>query len=301
MTRQGDDVVAVTGASGRLGTRLALRLAAAGAQQRLIVRDRSRAPRLPDGSVLPDADVAVVSSYADRDGMRRALDGAHVMFLVSGREAPDRVAQHLAAVDAAAAAGVERVVYTSFVGAAADATFTLARDHFATEQHLRRSGMRWTFLRNNLFHRAITTFVGDDGVIRGPAGEGRVASVSHDDVADVATAVLLDERSHAHDARTYELTGPTAITLAEAAATLADLTGRPIRYQAESVEEAYRSRAHYDAARAEVEGWVTSYTAIAEGTLEEVSDDVRRLVGRPARSFADWLDDYPDQWAHLVR
>lgn len=301
MTRQGDDVVAVTGASGRLGARLALRLAAEGAQQRLIVRDLARVPRLPDGTVLPDSDVAVVSSYADRDAMRRALAGVHVMFLVSGRESPDRVSQHVAAVDAAAAAGVDRVVYTSFVGAAADATFTLARDHFATEQHLRMSGLRWTFLRDNIYHRAITTFVGDDGVIRGPAGDGRVASVSHDDVADVATAVLLDERSHAHDARTYELTGPAAITLAEAAATLAGLTGRPIRYEEQTVEDAYRSRTRYEVPRAEVEGWVTSYTAIAEGALERVSDDVSRLVGRPARSFADWLDDYPDQWEHLRR
>ncbi|ACZ29074.1 NmrA family protein [Xylanimonas cellulosilytica DSM 15894] len=301
MPRQGDDVVAVTGASGRLGTRLALRLAAEGAHQRLIVRDLARVPRLPDGTVLPDADVAVVGSYGDGAAMRRALDGVRVLFLVSARETPDRVAQHLTAVDAAVAAGVERVVYTSFLGAAADAVFTFARDHFATEQHLRRSGLRWTFLRDNLYHHALTTFVGDDGVIRGPAGRGRVASVSHDDVADVATAVLLDERTHAHDARTYELTGPTAITLAEAAATLAELTGRSIRYETETVEQAYASRAHYGAGRAEVEGWVTSYTAIAAGELEHVSDDVARLVGRPARSFADWLDDYPDQWAHLRR
>ncbi|QAY69563.1 NAD(P)H-binding protein [Xylanimonas protaetiae] len=301
MTRQGDDVVAVTGASGRLGTRLALRLAAEGAQQRLVVRDLARIPRLPDGTLLPDSDVAVASSYADREAMLRALDGAHVMFLVSGRETPDRVSQHFAAIDAAVAAGVERVVYTSFVGAAADAVFTLARDHFATEQHLRMSGLRWTVLRDNLYHHALTTFVGDDGVIRGPADAGRVASVSHDDVADVATAVLLDERPHAHDARTYDLTGPTAITLAEAAATMSELAGRAIRYEVETTQQAYASRAHHDVPRAEVEGWVTSYAAIAAGELEHVSDDVSRLVGRPARSFADWLDDFPDQWAHLRR
>jgi uncharacterized protein YbjT (DUF2867 family) len=301
MTRLGDGVVAVTGASGRLGTRLALRLAAEGARQRLVVRDPDRAPRLPDGEPLPDAETAVVGSYADAEGMRHAFDGVGTVFLVSGREGPDRVAQHLAAVDAAAAAGVERIVYTSFAGASADAVFTLARDHFATEQHIRRSGLRWTFLRDNLYHHALTTFMGEDGVIRGPAGAGRVASVSHDDVADVATAVLLDEREHAHDARTYDLTGPAAITLGEAAAVLAELTGRPLRYEPETVEQAYASRERYRVPRAEVEGWVTTYTAIAAGELETVSADVERLVGRPARSFAQWLDDYPDQWAHLRR
>ncbi|WP_425955517.1 SDR family oxidoreductase [Xylanimonas sp. McL0601] len=300
MTRRADDVVAVTGASGRLGARLALRLAAEAAQQRLIVRDRARAPRLPDGAALPDSEVAVVASYSDGEGMRRALDGVRVLFLVSAQEGGDRVAAHVSAIDAAVAAGVERVVYTSFVGAAPDSVFTFARDHWYTEQHLRASGLRWTFLRDNLYHHALTVFVGADGVIRGPAAEGRVASVSHDDVADVATAVLLDERPHAHDARTYELTGPEAITLAEAAATLTELTGRPIRYEAESVEQAYAARAGYGVGPEVVEGWVTSYTAIAEGAMEHVSADVERLVGRPARSFAAWFDDYPDQWQHLV-
>src|SRR5262249_34462018 len=75
MRRGADDVVAVTGASGRLGARLALRLAAESAQQRLVVRDPARAPRLPDGAALPDSEVAVIGSYADGEGMRRALDG----------------------------------------------------------------------------------------------------------------------------------------------------------------------------------------------------------------------------------
>jgi uncharacterized protein YbjT (DUF2867 family) len=300
MVRRGDVVVAVTGASGRLGSRLALRLAAEGAHQRLVVRDLARVPRVADGLVLPDADVAVVASYGDGEAMRRALDGVRTMFLVSGREAPDRVGQHRSAVDAAVAAGVERVVYTSFARAAPDALVKVARDHWATEEYLRASGLRWTFLRDNLYHHALTTFVGPDGVIRGPAGEGRVASVSHDDVADVATAVLLDERSRAHDGRTYDLTGPEALTLHEAAETLTRLTGRQIRYEPETVEQAYASRTGYDVAPEVVEGWVTSYTAIAAGALETVTHDVDRLVGRPARSFADWLDDYPDQWRHLV-
>ncbi|WP_159793165.1 SDR family oxidoreductase [Puerhibacterium puerhi] len=298
---QANGVVAVTGASGRLGGRLALRLAAEGARQRLVVRDPARAPRLADGSALPQAEVVVAGSYADGEAMRRAFDGARTVLLVSGREEPGRVEQHRSAVDAAVAAGVERIVYTSFVGAAEDAVFTFARDHWHTEQHVRHSGLRWTFLRDNLYHHALTTFVGPDDVIRGPAGDGRVASVSHDDVADVATAVLLDERPRAHDGRTYELTGPRSHTLHEVAEVLSRLTGRTIRYEPESLEEAYASRAGYDVDPAVVEGWVTSYAAIAAGDLARVSDDVPHLVGRPARGFEEWLDDYPDQWAHLLR
>jgi NAD(P)H dehydrogenase (quinone) len=295
-----DGVVAVTGASGRLGSRLAFRLAAEGARQRLVTRSPASAPKLDDGRPLPESYITPIAGYRDAEGMRRAFDGARTVFLVSAHEAAGRVDEHVAAIDAAVAAGVERLVYVSFIGAAPDAVFTFARDHWHTEEHLRSTGLRWTVLRDNFYHHALTVLVGEDGVIRGPAGEGRVASVSHDDVADVATAVLLDERPKRHDGVTYELTGPEALTLDEVASTLSEATGRSITYHQETVDEAYASRERFGAEPYLVEGWVSSYEAIASGANEAVSQDVPRLVGRPARSFAQWLDDYPAEWAHLV-
>lgn len=276
-------LIAVTGSTGQLGGRLALRLAAEGASQRLIVRDPARAP------ALAHAEVAVAGGYSDDAVMRTALDGADSLFLVSGRESADRVEQHIAAIDAAVDAGVRRIVYVSFVGAAPEATFTLARQHWATEQHLRSSGLVFTILRDSLYHAMLPAMVGDDGVIRGPAGDGRVASVSHDDVADVATAVLLDAREHEHDGKTYDVTGPEALSLAEVAAQLSRSTGRDVRYENETVREAYAARAHYGAPPFEVEGWVTSYEAIAAGELAVVSPTVELLTARPAQSLADWL------------
>jgi uncharacterized protein YbjT (DUF2867 family) len=291
------DLIVVTGASGRIGRRLATRLAAEGAHQRLVVRSPDRAPVLPG----TETEVALSPGYRDVASMRAAFTGARTVFLVSGRESADRVTEHRAAVDAAVDAGVERVVYLSFMGAAPDATFTFARDHWATEEHLRASGLRFTFLRDCLYHDAIAHFVGADGVIRGPAGDGRVAAVAHDDVADVATAVLLDERAHAHDGQAYDVTGPAAYTLAEAAQELSTATGRTITYQPETLDEAYASRAGYGAEPWEVEGWVSSYAAIASGELAATSPTVRRLSGRPAQSFAEWLTVNPDVWAHLRR
>ena len=101
--------IAVTGATGAIGGRVARRLAERGVPQRLIVRDVSSAPGLP-GAIAVQA-----SSYADATAMRAALDGIHTLFLVSGRETEDRLHHHLAAVSAAHDAGVERVVYLSFV------------------------------------------------------------------------------------------------------------------------------------------------------------------------------------------
>ena len=84
----------------------------------------------------------------------------------------------------AVAAGVAHLVYTSFYGAAPDATFTLARDHWATEEHIRASGLAFTFLRDNLYADFLPLMADEHGVIRGPAGDGRVAAVAIDDVAD---------------------------------------------------------------------------------------------------------------------
>ncbi|MFF7873501.1 SDR family oxidoreductase [Streptomyces californicus] len=286
-------LIAVTGASGAVGGRVARRLARTGAPVRLLGRDPAR---LPD---IPGADRAPAAPYGDGEAMRRALDGAHTLFLVSAHESPDRVREHATAIDAAVAVGVERIVYVSFQGAAPDATFTFARDHWETEAHLRTAGVRHTFLRDNWYQAGLPAMTGTDGVLRGPGGEGKVAAVTHEDIADAAAAVLLDEGTD-HDGLAHDLTGPEAFTLAEAAEELSRVTGRPVVYVPETREEAYASRAGYGAPEWEVAGWVTSYEAIANGELAAVSDAVPTLTGRPATSFADFLAANPDSYRHLL-
>jgi uncharacterized protein YbjT (DUF2867 family) len=171
--------LAVTGSTGWLGGLVAGDLVDRGVAQRLLVRDASRAPRLPGAAVRE-------CTYGDRAAAERALAGVRTLFMVSAAEQEDRLREHLTFVDAAAAAGVAHVVYVSFFGAAPSATSTLARDHWATEEHLKASGMAWTFLRDNLYLEFVDAMVGQDGVIRGPAGDGRAAVVSHDDIARAA-------------------------------------------------------------------------------------------------------------------
>ena len=265
--------VAVTGSTGRLGGRIARRLAAAGVPQRLLVRDPARAPQLPGA-------VAVPASYGDAAAVEAGLAGVGTVLMVSASEAPDRVAQHRTFVDAAVAAGVRHLVYVSFAGAAADATFTLARDHGATERHIADRGVPATFLRDNLYADFVPALVGADGVIRGPAGNGRVAVVAQDDIADAAAVVLQDPGTHA--GRTYELTGPAPLTLTEVAATLTAVTGRRVTYVPETVEQAYASRAGTGAPDWQLDAWVSTYTAIADGSLAGVTSDVPELTGHPA-------------------
>jgi NAD(P)H dehydrogenase (quinone) len=229
--------------------------------------------------------------------MREALAEVETFFMVSAGEAADRVRQHIAAVDATVAASVKRIVYLSFINAASDSTFTFARDHWHTEEHIRCTGLRYTFLRDNMYMDFLPALAGPDGVIRGPAGEGRVAAVARDDIADVAVAVLLGE---GHDRRTYDVTGPVAITLHEVGEELSRVTGRSITYHAETLEEAYESRASYGAPDFEVEGWVTSYAAISAGEMDVVSDTVSKLAGHPPITLANFLRRHPECYRHLL-
>jgi uncharacterized protein YbjT (DUF2867 family) len=268
--------IGITGATGRLGRKVAERLARAGVTQRLIVRDGARAPALPSAQVS-------VATYDDPAALAAALAEIETLFFVSASESPRRLDQHFTLIRSAASARVRHIVYTSFFGAAPNATFTLARDHWATEQRLRETDMAVTFLRDNLYLDFFPMMVGQDNAIRGPAGQGRVAAVAQDDIADVAAAVLQHPPAHAD--RTYELTGPEALTLAGVAEALSRHFGREIRYVAETLDEAYRSRAMYDAEKWQIDAWVSTYRAIAAGELERVTPDVERVSGHPPMSL----------------
>ena len=272
--------LAVTGSTGRLGSRVARGLSRLGVEQRLLVRDPAKAPALP-GTLVATAE------YADGAAVRTALTGAQTVFMVSAAETADRVQQHLTFIDAAVDAGVQRIVYVSFFGASPTASFTLARDHWATEEHLRSVGVAHTILRDNIYADFTPHFLGTDGNIRGPAGGGRVALVAQADIAEVAIAVLTSDG--AYDGRTLNLTGPTALTMNEIAGILSDHLGQTVSYVPETIEEAYASRAVYGAPPWQVDAWVSTYTAIAGGELSEVSEDIPEVTGHPATSLEQAL------------
>ena len=283
-------LIAITGATGAVGGMTAERLADQGANLRLIVRDAARAPQIEG------ADVATASDYLAVDEMTDALRGADTLLLMSGRESENRLEQHYSAIDAAVAAGVSRVVYTSFCGAAPDAVFTLSRTHFATEQAIAQSGMGWVIQRSNMYIDYLPFLAGTDGVIRGPAGDGRFVPVTRSDVADVAVRLLTDD---SRDGEIFNISGPERVSMRHAANRMAALTGKAVEYVQESEEDAYASRAHFGAPDWEVEGWVTSYLAIAEGELDLATESVKNLTGHEPMSFETFLIENPESWAHI--
>ena len=212
--------LAITGASGNVGGVVARLLSERGLPLRLLANTPSRAPKLPGAHT-------VQCSYEDTPASRGALTDVDVLFMVSAPESEDRLDKHIAFVDAAAASGVRHIVYLSFMNAAPDATFTLARTHFHTEERIKASGMTYTFLRDNFYADFFVALPDEEGRILGPAGDGRVGVVAREDAGRVAAEVLADPGSFEN--QTLDVTGPEALTLDEITQILTRVWGRHVR------------------------------------------------------------------------
>lgn len=270
--------LAITGASGNVGGTAARLLAERGLPLRLLANTPSRAPELPGA-------IAVKCSYEDTLTTRVALKGVDVLFMVSAPESEDRLDKHIAFVNAAAASGVRHIVYLSFMNAAPDSTFTLARTHFHTEEYIKASGMTYTFLRDSFYADFFVALPDEEGRILGPAGDGRVGVVAREDAGRVAAGVLADPRRYEN--QTLDVTGPEALTLDEIAAILTRVWSHPVTYVRETVEEAYKSRKKWPAAQWEYDSWVSTYTSIARGEMDVVSTTVRDVTGRDPLTFEE--------------
>ena len=171
-----------------------------------------------------------MADFDDPGSLRAALEGVRRAYLVTpSSERAER--QQLDFVDAARAAGVERLVVLSQLGSVADSPVRFLRYHAAVEQHVRDSGMDFTFLRPNLYFQGLFAVAGSivgNGVLPAPIGDARVSAVDVRDIAAVAAAALTDDD---HGGATYTLTGPQAITHAEMAAALSrgHRPRRPVR------------------------------------------------------------------------
>lgn len=275
-------MLAITGVTGKLGGQLARELSQAGLSARLLARRPQAVEDLEH--------MTVHESYYDTSQTTiDALTGADVLFMVSGRESANRLQEHKNLIDAAKIAGVNHIVYTSFYQAAADATFTLARDHAATESYIQEQGFTYTFIRDNFYMDFFVDLCREYGEIKGPAASGKVSAVVRDDVAAVALAILKNPQNFAN--QVLNMTGPECLSMAE----IADIVGRAwkknITYIAETVEEAYESRKAWPAEDWEYDSWVSTYTAIAKGELQVVSNDIENILGRPATSLREFLRD----------
>ncbi|MEV0300877.1 SDR family oxidoreductase [Streptomyces prasinus] len=274
--------IVVTGATGNLGRHVVEQLLekVPAEQVTAVVRSPEKAADLAERGVR--LAVADYNAPETLDGVFAAGDK---VLLISGNEFDKgRVQQHRRVIDAAKAAGVALLAYTSAPGTL---TAALADDHRGTEKALLDSGVPYVLLRNGWYHEVYTENLApvlEHGAVVAAAGEGRVSSAARADYAAAAVAVLTGE---GHENKTYELGGDEAWSLPEYAAELSRQTGREIAYKPVTVEEltGILTGAGLPGPVAAVFAGVD--LSIEKGELVVTSGDLARLAGRPTTPLAD--------------
>jgi len=278
--------ILVTGATGHLGRLVIDSLIARGAAPATIIagaRDTAKAADLAERGVQ-----VVALDYTAPDTVAAAVAGVDAVLLISGSEVGQRTAQHRAVVDAAVAAGVAKLVYTS-APKATTSDLVLAPEHKATEELIAASGIPAVILRNNWYTE---NYAGDlasartSGVLAASVGDGRVASASRADFAEAAAVVLLED---GHVGEVYELGGDVSWSYADLAAAIAEVIGRPVEYTPLSTEE-HAAALEAIGLDAGTIGFVTALDAgIRDGALADTDGTLSRLIGRPTTPLIEGL------------
>ena len=288
---QGKPRLLVAGASGKLGRRTAELLLQAEAELILVTRTPAAVADLGDqGCEVRFGD------YSEPDSLPDAFAGADSMLLISASDLEIRAEQHRAAISAAAAVGVQHVVYTSALNPEPPNPAVISPSHFATEQALAASGLAWTVLRDSLYSEYQVPEAAQSiasGMLTHNRGEGQVAYVARENCAAVAAAVLTGS---GHEGRVYDVTGPELFTARDLATLYGELGGRDVQVEAlddQTFVERLRRSADGDDDHARYGAQlVASFgQSIREGYMSSRSDVVERLTQRPPRTLRAVLDD----------
>lgn len=282
--------VLITGASGHLGRLTVLALLARGARPSDVVATARNLESVKD---LADLGVQTrIADYTDPTSLNEAFAGVERLLLVSSSEVGSRLPQHRNVIDAAIAAGVSLLAYTSMLGGAATG-LALAQEHAATENYLASSGLPHVLLRNGWYVENYTEQAAGHlqlGTVYGSAGQGRVSAAARQDFAEAAAVVMASDEQAG---KVYELAGDTSFTVGEYAALLSEVAGREITYT-DLPGEAFTAalvEAGVPAPFAEV--LADTDQGIARGALEDGSLTLRELIGRPTTSLGAVLTRPP--------
>lgn len=271
--------IAVTGASGQLGRLVVRGLASRTAPSELVALARS-----PDKA----ADLGVPTHPADYERpetLGAALQGVETLLLISGSEVGRRAIQHQNVIEAARAAGVGRLVYTSLLRADTS-PLDLAPEHLATERAIRASGIPFTILRNGWYTENYTASIGGvlaGGALYGSAGEGRISAATRVDYAEAAVVVLTED---GHEGKTYELAGDEAWTLSDLAAEISRQSGRTIPYRDVPPEEYAQVLVSAGVPEPFARAIAGYDVAAGQGALYDDSHQLSALIGRPTTPLA---------------
>jgi NAD(P)H dehydrogenase (quinone) len=228
----------ISGASGSLGGKITARLLETIAPENLTLVTRT--PQKLEA--LKQRGVTVhPGDYNNPAALERAYAGSDVLMMISSMAVTERIPEHRNAINAAKAAGIKHIVYTSTAGIHPQNPTLSASDHIVTEDDLRRCGMGTTIMRNACYAEVFPTVAAQPVLRSGEwvqvEGNGKLAPISKDDIARTAVACLLDPARH--DGAVYEITGPDLVSFRDIAAMTSEVYGAPIQYRSVSIDERY--------------------------------------------------------------
>jgi uncharacterized protein YbjT (DUF2867 family) len=253
---------------------------------RLLVRDPHRAPQVKDAQVH-------AAEYGDPEALAEGLGKGDRVFMVSMWIGGDtRLDLHRSFIEAAARADVAQLVYLSFVNAGPTAIFSHAREHGATEEMLKASGVPWTSIRNSMYADDIPGWFDPDGVAREPGDDARMSFSYRPELADVI-AVALTKPGHA--GRIYNITTPESVSMRELAQIASQVTGETYDYDPISDDEWIQRWKAQGRPEWALEAGLTSYQALRAGELEVVSDDYEKVTGRKAATIRQVITEIADE------
>jgi NAD(P)H dehydrogenase (quinone) len=245
--------------------------------------------------------------FDDYESLLQAFAGGEKMLMISTNRVGQREPQHSNAINAAKAAGIRHIVYTSFVGKPENDDSLAVHDHRVTEALIRQSGMQWTFLRNSQYTEAMRDAGAPAALNSGQwlsaSGDGRIAMISREDCIRAAVAVMATE---GHQGKTYNITGPELISYRELCDLVSELAGKPIAYKGITADELYAffdslgiPRTAQDDHVVDGFGWcsddmVSFETMIKNGGFAIISDDVEQLTGQKPETVREFLTRYKD-------
>ncbi len=276
-------MIAITGATGQLGHLVIEQLLKTVPANQIvaIVRNPAKAEALSQqGIVVRQAD------YTDEAAFTAALNGVDKLLLISSSEVGQRAIQHQNVINAAKAAGVKFIAYTSLLHADTS-PLGLHVEHVATEKALAASGIPYALLRNGWYtenYLASAPPALEHGVFIGAAGEGNIASATRADYAAAAAKVISEE---GHAGKVYELAGDNAWTLSELAAELSKQSGKPVTYQNLSEADFAAALKGVGLPAGLAEMLADSDTGASKGGLFDDSRTLSKLIGRPTTSLAE--------------
>jgi len=278
-------MILVTGATGTNGKEVVKLLSKGGAQVKAMVRKKADA----DSIRLPGVEV-VEGDFAAPESLKGALQGVDRAFLLTPY-VPDQVSLQTEFVKAAKAAGVKHLVKFSVWGADTKSTASIMRQHGEIEKFIESAGLPYTFLRPNSFMQNFFSSAATiaQGALYAPAGDSRVSVVDARDNAAVAARALTES---GHEGKTYEITGPEALTHAQAAAKLGAVIGKTVNYVSVAPEQFKATLLQYGVPEWMADGLNELYAYYVADKASRVTDTVERVAGKSPITFDQFAKDH---------